>query len=203
MKILFIGDSITDAGRRDDPEGFGYGYVRMIRDHYMLEEPAAYPNIVNKGIAGNRITDLEARWQKDVLDENPDVISISIGINDVWRQLDQPQIEQVYPLQYASVFRSLLSQAAIHTKAQIVLMEPTILEENHESEGNKRLLPYVEIVKNMAVQYNAALVPEHSVFIEALKRKSGFSLTTDGVHLSSTGHLLMAKTWMKHAGVFP
>src|ERR1700712_5153447 len=84
---LFIGDSITDVGRRDEPEGLGNGYVRLIRDYLYAKDPVKAPRVINTGISGNRVTHLQKRWKEDVLDHAPDVVSIKIGINDVWHNL--------------------------------------------------------------------------------------------------------------------
>src|SRR5512140_3804346 len=86
-KILFIGDSITDAGRRGDPDGLGHGYVRMFRDLVSTRHPSLMVDVVNHGISGNTIRDLDKRWQHDVIAHRPNYLSISIGVNDVWRQL--------------------------------------------------------------------------------------------------------------------
>src|SRR5215471_6505941 len=86
-KLLFIGDSITDCGRREDPEQLGSGFVRMIRDHLAAKDPPTCPSIINTGISGNRIPHLAKRWQRDVIDHRPDIVSIMIGINDVWHGL--------------------------------------------------------------------------------------------------------------------
>src|SRR5688572_667374 len=142
-KILLIGDSITDCGRREDQEGLGYGYVRILHDYLVTTYPAANYQIVNTGIGGDRVTDLAARWQTDVIDHQPDYVSISIGINDVWRQLDRPEIEQVTPEIFHQIYVQLLTQVKEKTNAQILLMQPTIIEEDSESKGNKMLLDYV------------------------------------------------------------
>src|SRR5690625_1637327 len=90
MRVVFIGDSITEAGKFTDSERLGTGYVRLIHDYLITTYPTSHFEILNNGISGNRIDDLKARWQTDVLDVKPDIISISIGINDVWQQLKQP-----------------------------------------------------------------------------------------------------------------
>lgn len=192
-RILFIGDSITDSGRREDPDKLGFGYVRLIHDELLVTNPEKEIEIVNKGIGGDRITNLQARWQEDVLHERPDYVSISIGINDVWRQLDHPQMEQVYPEQYEKMYHELCEQ----TNAQLILMEPTIIEENLESEGNQKLVDYVQIVRRLAKQYNAILVPTHQAFQNYLLSGNSQKLTTDGVHMKSAGDMLMAKSWLK------
>ncbi len=191
-KWLFIGDSITDSGRKQDSEGLGYGYVRMIRDQVT---EGLDVRIVNKGVNGNRITDLRERWMEDVIANDPDVLSISIGINDVWRQLDNPDMTQVFPEQFEEIYEGLLDDTTI-TNAKLVLMEPTIIEEEVRSEGNLKLLPYVEIVRKLARKYNAVLVPTYEVFLNHVELCEEI-LTTDGVHMTEAGNRLMTTTWLE------
>lgn len=192
MKWLFIGDSITDSGRNQDPEGLGYGYVRMIKEEIIKE---SHVEIFNKGVSGDRITDLEKRWKRDVLAVEPDLISISIGINDVWRQLDHSEMEQVLPSEFEEIYVRLLNKVNDGI-VQIVLMEPTIIEENIYSKGNQLLMPYVEIVRKLGAKFGAIVVPTHETFLQALGKKKD-TLTTDGVHMTSEGDRLMADTWLK------
>ncbi|MTH51958.1 hydrolase [Bacillus mangrovi] len=196
-KILFIGDSITDAGRRKDKEEIGKGYVKLIRDYYVQHELQAF--ICNKGVSGNRVTDLADRWEKDVIRENPDVVSISIGINDVWRQLDSPGIKQVLPDEFKEVYTHLLLETTEKTSARLILMEPTIIEEDLQSEGNRKLAPYITVIRDLAEKFQAKLIPSHVAFLEDLKQSDRTALTTDGVHLTSRGSRLLADTWMKSA----
>lgn len=193
-RIVFIGDSITDSGRRAEPEELGDGYVRMIRDQLICESPVNAPVIINKGVGGNRVTDLAERWEQDVLNERPTVLSISIGINDVWRQLDSKEMNQILPGKFEQVYRRLLDQSE---GIRLVLMEPTIIEENPRSEGNELLKPYVKIVQKLAGEYGAVLVPMHQAFIEYVSAEGEHKLTTDGVHMNSTGNTLMARTWLQ------
>lgn len=188
QKWIFIGDSITECGRFEDPQDIGDGYVKMIQDELAQKNEV---EILNKGVGGNRVTDLAARWEQDVLSLKPDVVSISIGINDVWRQLDQPQMEQVYPEKFKTVLDKLLAETK-HTGAEIFLMEPTIIEENNDSKGNQMLILYVNIVRELAEKYAATLVPTHTAFLETKKT----DLTTDGVHMTDAGNRLMADTWL-------
>lgn len=192
MKIIFIGDSITASNKNTDPDRLGDGYVRMIKEVLPKEV-----TVINKGVNGHRVTDLAFRWQRDVIDLEPDLLSVSIGINDVWRQLDSPQLEQVDVSQFVEVYRGLLSQLSPKTK--LVLMEPTIIKENTESQGNQLLIPYVEAVRKLATEFDAVLVPTHEVFINHLTKKPDVSLTTDGVHMRRKGNELMAKTWLEAA----
>lgn len=197
-KIVFIGDSITENGRFDDPLGLGVGYVRVIHDYLTITYPDKDFEIVNKGISGNRITDLKERWEQDVLAEKPDLLSISIGVNDVWRQLDRKEIPQVYPDQYEEIYLELLTKTTEQLDVPIVLMEPTVIEENPEAEGNQLLKPYLNIVRKMAEKFSAILVPTHQAMIDYRLNGGNYDLTTDGVHMNSAGDLLMAKTWINH-----
>ncbi|MFB1099210.1 SGNH/GDSL hydrolase family protein [Terribacillus sp. JSM ZJ617] len=189
QKWVFIGDSITECGRFEDPQDIGDGYVKMIQDELKQKKEV---EIANRGVGGNRVTDLAARWEEDVLSLKPDLISVSIGINDVWRQLDQPQMEQVYPDEFREVFDKILAETK-HTGAELYLMEPTIIEENNESKGNQMLIPYVEIVRELAAKYGARLVPTHTAFLQTAQT----DLTTDGVHMTDAGNRLMADTWLE------
>ncbi|GGE49525.1 lipase [Pullulanibacillus camelliae] len=195
--IVFIGDSITEDGRYEDHEGLGRGYVRLLHDYFMTEFPKLHLQIINEGIGGQRITDLQERWQTDVIDHQPDWLSISIGINDVWRQLDSPEIEQVYPDQFEDIYRTLLTDVKRETTAKIILMEPTIIEEDPESEGNRLLMPYLESVNKLAEEFDCLCVPEHEQFQRVLRAQPEKALTTDGVHMTSVGRMLMATTWLK------
>lgn len=191
QKWLFIGDSITDSGRRQDSEGMGHGYVRMIKNAIVTQGSV---EIINKGVSGDRITDLKKRWNRDVLAIKPDIVSISIGINDVWRQLDHPEMAQVMPDDFKKIYEELLEQVT-SLGAMCILMEPTIIEERIDSIGNQKLFPYVEIVRQLAEKYNALLVPMHTAFLEALQ-KGKQTLTTDGVHMTKAGNQLMAQIWL-------
>ncbi|GEM01284.1 Lysophospholipase L1 [Halolactibacillus halophilus] len=195
-RIIFIGDSITEWGKADDRLEIGDNYVRMIRDHYATCE-GYLPEIINKGIGGNRITDLKARWEEDVIALNPDVVSISIGINDVWRQLDDPDMDQVTPEMFETLYRDLIKATQSKTKAKIILMEPTVIEEERHSKGNTLLIPYVSVIRRLSEAYHLPLVKTHEAFLNYIDQAIGLPLTIDGVHTTSTGDTLMSETWIK------
>lgn len=195
-RIVFIGDSITEWGKTDDFREIGDNYVRMIRDYYATSK-GYVPEIINKGIGGNRITDLQARWQEDVIDLQPDILSISIGINDVWRQLDASDMDQVTPDVFEEIYHTLIRRTLEETNAQIILMDPTVIEEDAESKGNQLLKPYLEIVEVMSKTYQLPRVKTHEAFLDYIERGLELPLTIDGVHTTSTGDTLMAKTWIE------
>lgn len=195
--LLFIGDSITDCGRRDDVEEIGDGYVRLIRDYLLARNPATAPRVINRGISGNRVTDLGARWKEDVLDLAPDAVSVMVGINDVWHGL-AGGTGGVSLEQFTGVYHAILRQlAVVLPKTKLVLCEPTVIEPPAPAEGNARLLPYVRAVREIAREFDAVCcVPLHSTFIQAKKTRPDIDWTPDGVHPSSAGHMLIARAWL-------
>lgn len=195
-RFVFVGDSITEEGRFDDPEGVGYGYVRFIRDYLLTEFPNKNIEVINRGVGGNRIIDLVARFQRDVIALKPDYVSIFIGINDVWRQLDEPELDQVYPEKFEEIYHQLIRMVQERTEANIILIEPTIHQEDMTSLGNELLKPYVNIVRDLARKYGVTLIPTNREFLKVISNEKHPTLTVDGVHMTSTGDMLIAKTWM-------
>src|SRR5690349_8733569 len=118
--LLFIGDSITDAGRRDDPEGLGSGYVRLIAE--TLATRGDHRTILNRGIGGDRIGDLRERWETDVLAHAPSTLSVYVGINDTWRRFDQGQ--ETAAADFEAVYRELLEEARAAFNPNLILVEP-------------------------------------------------------------------------------
>src|SRR5438105_87623 len=153
-KLLFIGDSITDCGRREDAaEQVGAGYVRLVRDWLRARDPANAPIVINAGISGNKITDLQRRWQRDVIDSAPDVVSVMIGINDVWHGLvdggSGVDIET-----FLRTYREILMELRGRRPAcRLVLCEPTIISPPAPQSGNEKLQPYVRAVNDLAQDF--------------------------------------------------
>ena len=108
--LILIGDSITENGRFDDPNEIGIGYAALIHHYLTVKHPEAELHILNKGISGNRVDDLEERWEQDVLAHQPNWVSISIGINDVWRQFKNPEMDQVSIEQFKEIYERLITQ---------------------------------------------------------------------------------------------
>jgi lysophospholipase L1-like esterase len=128
-KIVFIGDSITDCGRRTQEHGpYGRGYVNLVRALLHARYPAHGLTIVNRGIGGNTIRDLAARWQEDVLAEEPDWLSVKVGINDVGRLILGILTDHVPLEEYEATYRSLLQQTPAAANGKLILMEPYVIE---------------------------------------------------------------------------
>ncbi len=193
--ILFIGDSITDAGRREDADGLGWGYVRLFRDLLWARHPGLEVTIENRGVSGDTVRHLALRWREDVIMSRPDWLVVSIGVNDVWRQLQQPTNSEAVELrEFEAVYRRLLAEARERTQCRMALCEPTIIGEEHGTPHNELLTPYVEAVANIARDFDAVLVPMNAAFWRVLDANPAHTLTSDGVHPYSQGFMIMALT---------
>jgi len=191
---IFIGDSVTDCGRDIEPP-YGDGYVREIASSGKLAG-----KIINVGTSGHRLVDLEKRWQVDVLDHKPTLVSIAIGINDTWRRYDDndPTSTQDFRDQYRRVL-TLTRQAF---NPEFVLCEPFLLSVRDEmNTWREDLDPKIEVVHAMAKEFGAVLVPFDKHFNQLATTISMAELADDGIHPSAIGHGEMAKLWLSTVGL--
>lgn len=199
MRILFQGDSITDGGRgrTEDPNHiFGQDYVYLIAAKYGALLPDRKLIFINRGVSGNKVSDLIARWQKDTLDLKPDLLSILIGINDT---------SQGVPVaDFASQYDKLLADTmAAYPNLQLVLGEPFTLPAGRRKEGwsewRAKVQQRQDVVARLAAKYHAPLVHYQRVFDAACRRAPAEYWIWDGVHPTAAGHQLMADEWIKTA----
>lgn len=197
--IVFYGDSITDAGRDrsaapGDPKGWGFGYAHYIAAQ-LSSQLADYELVFsNKGISGNRIYDLEDRLENDVLSLSPDLVSILIGINDVWRRYDSGKVS---PLdEFTASYRRVLERLT-GAGPTVVILEPFLLPVPEDRRAwREDLNPKIEAIRDLAREFSLPLVPLDGLFAQAsTKRQSAFWLP-DGVHPSPAGHALIGSAWM-------
>lgn len=196
--ILFIGDSITDCGR-GRPVGMGNelgsGYVSLVNGFLVATDPAAHITVLNTGIGGNRVTDLNQRWQNDVLDIAPDWLSIMIGINDVWRHFDSPNIEQVDISLFENTYRNLLDQTHKGLKG-LVLMTPYIIEKDLSDPMRAQMDLYCDVVRKLAGEFDALFVDTQATFDRYLIHRSSQTLSSDRIHPNLPGHMMIAKAFL-------
>ena len=196
--ILFIGDSITDCGRRAAERPLGAGYVKMFADMVAIREPARKIAIINKGIGGDVVTGLRNRWQDDVLRHKPDWVSIKIGINDLHRALRQSP-EAVPPDLYQEAYDDILSRTkAKLPRCRMLLIDPFYISTERSEQSFRRhvldLIPtYISIVHDMSRKYKTRLVKTHDVFQKLLKYHEPDVFCPEPVHPSPTGHLVIAE----------
>lgn len=196
--ILFVGDSITDCGRRDINRPLGDGYVKFFSDFMTAREPAKRITIINKGISGNTVKDLQARWYDDVLRHKPDWLSIKIGINDLHRYMANTP-ESVSPEEFIASYDDILSQTKQRIPhCKILLIEPFYIsnEKSHTSIRHDvlKLIPeYISVVRKMHQKYRTKIVKTHTVFSKLLKYYESDTFCPEPVHPNSTGHLVIAE----------
>ncbi len=196
--VLFQGDSITDAGRyRHDPAHMGYGYAMQAASWFHASYPERDVRFLNRGISGNRITDLATRWQEDCLDLRPTWISLLIGINETWRRYDSDDPTSTHA--YEDAYRGLLERTQqITLNARLILCEPFILPVPVDRESwREDLDPKIAVVRKLAREYNALYVPFDGVFAQAATQREPAFWAADGVHPSDAGHALMAQAWLR------
>lgn len=197
---MFAGDSVTDDGRaRPVGEGLwgalGNGFVRMVDTFLNVDYPELMVRCVNMGIGGNTSKDLLCRWDADILAQNPDVVVLCIGFNDVWRQFDCPAQPDfaVTPEQY----RQNLAEMAKKTKAQMIWMTPYYLEPNENDPMRKRMDEYGAICKEEAAKRNVPCIDLQAEFAEILKHRYPAFITWDRIHPGWTGSLIIARALLK------
>ena len=196
--MLFQGDSITDAGRnKKDPKpneqkSFGKGYAWMAASQLLISNPAHKLTLHNRGISGNKVHQLAARWDKDCIDLKPDILSILIGVNDIWHGLNGRYDGTVKT--YEDDFHALLERTKTALpNVKLMICEPFVLKcgavnEKWFPEFNK----YRAAAKKMAKAHQAVFVPFQSMFDQAVKYAPPNHWAGDGVHPSPHGASLMA-----------
>lgn len=202
-KLVMIGDSITDCDRAH-PVGegresaLGTGYVSLVDALLKTAVPPANIRVINMGIGGNTVRDLQRRWQTDVLDLQPDWLSIMIGINDVWRQFDSP-LQREGHVSLAEYGRTL-TQLVAATRPQLqglVLMTPYFIEPNQNDPMRAMMDQYGQVVREIASAHDAILVDTQAAFDRVLASVHPMSLAWDRVHPNLTGHMILARAFLE------
>ncbi len=189
--IVFAGDSITEAGRVGN--GLGTGYVYLLQRMVERAYPDSRARLVNRGVGGDTIRDLARRWEQDVLSEEPGAVCISIGINDVWRQLEQPPDARAVPLhEFREHYAWLLKRTREWRRIPIALLEPSIIGEDADTPHNQLLAEYLEAVRELARTHDCELAPVNAAFWQAIRANPESVWTTDGVHPLQDGQQLIA-----------
>lgn len=201
--ILFTGDSITDCGRArpvGQRDGLGEGYVAAVNSLLGARYPERRIRVLNTGIGGNRVIDLEARWQPDVLDLRPDWLAVMIGINDVWRQFDNALDANQVPIdRFETVYRRILAQARPGLRG-LVLMTPYFIEANRADPMRERMDVYGKVVERLSAEFDAVFVDVQAAFDRHLRHRPTQALGGDRVHPNKTGHMIIAAAFLSAVG---
>ncbi|MFH1496495.1 MAG: SGNH/GDSL hydrolase family protein [Verrucomicrobiota bacterium] len=199
--FLFYGDSITDCGRdRGNLANLGGGYVNQINARLGLACASPALRVINTGISGNRIYDLETRLEADLLAHKPSVVTFLIGINDVWRRYDRDLLSPA--ADFAAAYHRVLTRIQSELKPQLVLMEPFLLPVPEDRrKWREDLDPKITVVRDLAVEFGADLIPLDGLFAAAACRAPAAFWLPDGVHPSPAGHALIADAWLENSGL--
>lgn len=201
--ILFQGDSITDAGRNkedntfNNPRALGSGYAVLAAAALLEKYAALQLKIYNKGISGNKVFQLAERWDKDCLDIKPDVLSILIGVNDIWHKLNGQYngTPEIYKRDYIALLER--TRKAL-PNVKLVICEPFAVKgvKAVDDKWYPEFYEYQKAAREIADQFGATFIPFQKVYDEAQKQAPGVYWTGDGVHASLAGAQLMASAWM-------
>ncbi|MBR4419304.1 MAG: SGNH/GDSL hydrolase family protein [Clostridia bacterium] len=209
MKILLFGDSITDMCRNrelnkpSDIWSYGNGYPFFIAGNLYKEDPNKY-QVINRGIGGNRIVDLYARIKCDVWNIQPDVLSILIGINDIWHEIANSNGVELE--RFERVYKSLIEDTLkVLPNVKIILCEPFVLlgyETCNTAENPNRFKQflkvknYATVVKKLADKYNLYFLPLQEKFDKMAEKYGAEQFLYDGVHPMIAGAKLIADEWI-------
>lgn len=196
-RFVFVGDSITDCGRdRGDSASLGDGYVRILAD--AIAERAGGADVRNVGVSGDRAIDLEARWATDVVAAHPDVLTVYVGVNDMWRRFDSDDPTSPEAFQ-ATLLRLLDTLPA--PLPRLLIIEPFFLPSTpahrewiDDLDGKRAVL------RRVADQCGATFVPLHDRLTAAAAESGIAAIAPDGVHPSPAGHALIAEAWLEAFG---
>jgi lysophospholipase L1-like esterase len=202
--MLFIGDSITDCERKRPigegvfDQALGNGYVSLVDAALTATYPDCAIHIINMGIAGDTVRELQARWQTDVLDLHPDWLVIMIGINDVWRRFGRPWQKELHISleEYTQTLSDLIQQVRPRLQ-DLILMTPYFLEPHRQEPMRALMDQYGAVVRELAAQHHARLVDTQAVFDHVLQWLHPMRLARDRVHLNLAGHMLLARALLQ------
>ena len=194
MKILFQGDSITDAGRdKRNYHHLGNGYPKYAAEFISAAHPELDIEFINLGISGNRTGQLFDRLYNDGIEFQPDIISILIGINDIWHRYGSAKIETT-DTQIETNYRAILERLKAQTNAKIVILQPYLLDcegIDHMRGDLERVIP---IVRRLADEFADVYIPLHELFTEAMKTQpEPLYYSGDGVHPNANGAAFIGK----------
>jgi lysophospholipase L1-like esterase len=202
--ILFQGDSITDAGRNREETSFnnaaalGSGYALLAGANLLKKYPELDLKIYNKGISGNKVFQLADRWDTDCLGLKPNILSILIGVNDIWHKLtgNYNGTVEIYRNDYISLLeRTKKALPGI----KLIICEPFAVPgvKAVDDKWYPEFYSYQKTAREIADKFGAVFIPYQKIFDEALKHAPGSYWTPDGVHPSLAGAQLMASAWHK------
>ena len=203
-RLLFQGDSITDMkwgrNQKDRNHYLGHSYVFLLASRLGVDMADANLEFFNRGVSGNKVSDLRKRWQKDAIEINPDWLTVLIGVNDVSQGRGQP----VDLKKWEQDYRHILNQSRrANPKLKIILMDPFVLRMTRLNSDDQwkywrgEIDKLGKIVVRLAKDFNAIHVETQKIFDQAASQVSSGNWIWDGVHPLPQGHELIARNWLQ------
>ncbi|NUP47233.1 MAG: SGNH/GDSL hydrolase family protein [Catenulispora sp.] len=199
--IVFIGDSITDSGRRAAHQPYGDGYVSIVRDRTTARHPNLRLRWTNRGVNGDTVRDLAARWDEDALAPAPDWLSVMIGINDIGRWFEG-QHDKAVPLdEYERTLHDLLHRAVTATGCRLILADPYLIESDRTDARLVQTIRYGEVVAALAKEFDAVHVRTQEAFDRVLEGSAPQDWAGDRVHPNPEGRAVIAEAFLAAVGI--
>ncbi|MET8200773.1 SGNH/GDSL hydrolase family protein [Micromonospora taraxaci] len=200
QRVVFIGDSITDCGRRDNAAPYGSGYVSLVRALVDARHPELRLEWVNRGVNGNTVRDLAARWDDDAIAERPDWLAVLIGINDIWRRYTDRPDQAVAIDEYERTLRDLLRRAVAATGCRLILGDPFFIEPDRNDPQRADTDRYAAVVARLAEEFDAVHVANQAAFDRVLAVSPAKRWADDRVHPHLPGHAVLADAYLDALG---
>ena len=197
MTILFQGDSITDCCRYAyEMDGLGYGYATIVASRLMYDYPELNLKFINRGIGGNRVADLVERWDKDCINIQPDILTILIGINNVWREFDSN--DPTTNVDFEKYYREVLIKTKEKTNAKIIIMSPFLIPYPEDrNTWRKGFDEKKSIVEKLVKEFDLEYIDIDKMFLELVEKKEAKYWAEDGVHPTPAGHQAIANALLE------
>lgn len=195
--VVFQGDSITDAGRnRNNPMEMGIGYPLLVSSELAYKYPGEY-KFINEGVSGDRVVDLYARIKRDIINNNPDILTILIGVNDVWHELGEDP-NGVDNEKYFKVYCDLIEEVKrMCPECKIYILEPFVLKgSGTQAKWNifrREVEKRAQSAKKCAEKFGLTFIELQKSFDDACEKAPASYWLGDGVHPTFAGHELIAQ----------
>lgn len=195
--VVFQGDSVTATDRGSGSgEELGNGYAKLSADLLRERHPHSRARFINRGVGGNRVTDLRARWDDDTLAHRPDLVSVMVGINETWRRYDadDPTPGEAYEKDYRHLLARIRDELG---GARLLLIEPFLVPVTAEQwNWREDLDPRIHAVRRLAEEFDAALLAADGLLNQAARAAgSAEKVAGDGIHPTPLGHEVLARAW--------
>ena len=199
IKLLFQGDSITDAWREkgdNDYHKLGNNYPKYAAQYISELYPDTQFEFINLGKGGNKTADLVARLRSDFIDIQPDIVSILVGINDVWAHVENR--DWMPNEEFRDNYRTILEALKTETNAKIMLIEPFIFPHPNTVVFREDLNPKIDVIRKLALEYADAYLPTDGLFYSAFMTEDSNSFTDDCIHPNAHGSEFIGRKYAEY-----